>query len=490
MNDFLRTLKAETDYVYTENGALSHSTTLNGVLDLFAFGGAYRNRSDEECVELFLKAWNEAPDLAMKCLFMIRDCRGGYGERRFFRVVMHELAKDTSVTYYQDTMRKNLQYVPEMGRWDDLLYITYETPLWDDAMKIIKGQLVNDLISLRTGNNEGVSLLGKWLPSCNSSSAITIKLGNSVRESLHLNHKEYRKMLSRLRERIRVLERLMSQRCWDEIHFDAIPSKAGLKYKNMFSHNEFLAARYNEFMKSKETKVNASVLNPVDIAHQIFIENSTDVNRLTWQKYWDNLPDYYNGREESGICVVDVSGSMSGQPMEAAVSLGVYIAERGDGPFKNHFITFSKNPKLAEFTGRDIYDKISRARQADWGYNTNIEAVMDLILKTAMKSGTTMPERLYIFTDMEWDPAVGNHNPKDTLFETIEKKFQAAGYKMPNIVFWNLDARHNLIPIIGEGYSYVSGFSPSMLDIILGGKTGWELCLEKLLSERYQPIHA
>lgn len=497
MNNFLKALKAETDYVYTENGALSHSTTLNGVLDLFAFGGAYRNRKDEECVELFLKAWNEDPELAMKCLFMIRDCRGGYGERRFFRVVMHELAKDISVTCYQDAVRKNLQYIPEMGRWDDLLYITFETSLWSDAMRIIQKQLYDDIVSIRTDSKEGVSLLGKWLPSENSSSKETKKLGNAVRESLHIDHKSYRQMLSRLRERIRVLERLMSQQRWDEIHFDTIPSKAGLKYKNAFAHNEFLAARYKEFMESKETKVNAGVLNPVDIAHQIFNApydtRNDSTTRNTWQKYWDNLPNYYNGREESGICVVDVSSSMSGQPMEAAVSLGAYIAERGNGPFKNHFITFSDHPSLVEFTGRDIYEKFIRARNADWGGSTNIEATMDLILQTAIKAGCGVPERLYVLTDMEFNFAVAggsNEYKRKTLFERIESKFTAAGYKMPNVVFWNLDARHNLIPIIGDRYSYVSGFSPSMLDIILGGKTGWELCLEKLFSDRYQLIHA
>ena len=253
-------------------------------------------------------------------------------------------------------------------------------------------------------------------------------------------------------------------------------------------------------MKSKETKVNAGVLNPVDIAHQIFSSRGADQTaRNAWQKYWDNLPDYYNGRQENGICVVDVSGSMWGTPMEAAISLGAYIADKADGPFKNHFITFSSTPDLVEFEGRDIYDKFTRAQRANWGGSTNIEATMDLILSTCERARCAMPDRLYIFTDMEFNSAVGyygyyNRNrdwsTPETLFEKIERKFNAHGYKMPQVVFWNLDARQDTIPAIGGRYSYVSGFNPSMVECILSGKTGWDLCLEKLLSERYKAIHA
>ena len=498
MNDFLKALKEQDNYKFTENGAVAYKSTLNDVLDMFAFGGAYRKRSDSDVWVLFRHAWNEDRDLAMKCLFYLRDCRGGQGERRFFRVIMRNMMNGGS-TYYSAVMHV-LPFITEYGRWDDLIYTAYGTPYWNEAMSIVKAQLYEDLRGL-TKPNEGISLLGKWLPSENASSHATTLMGSAVRQTLGLSHKQYRKTLSDLRERINVLERLMSAQKWDEIHFDTIPSKAGLKYRNAFAHNEYLAARYEAFMKNKETKVNASVLNPVDIAHQIFTTSWGGVDqtaRNAWQKYWDNLPDYYNGREENGICVVDVSGSMTGTPMEAAVSLGAYIADKAEGPFKNHFITFSSNPSLVEFEGTDIYDKFKRARNADWGGSTNIEGTMDLILNTCKCAHCKMPDRLYIFTDMEFNAACGGYGynyrrfsrDPETLFEGIERKFNRAGYQMPQVVFWNLDARQDTIPAIDGNYSYVSGFNPNMIECILGGKSGWMLCLEKLLSKRYEAIHA
>lgn len=498
---FLNTMKSFDNYGLTENGAVTYRSTLNGVMDMFALGGAYRKRDESDVWVLFRKAWKENRTLAMKCLFYLRDCRGGQGERRFFRVIMNRMMNGGEE--YRQAVTAVIGYIPEFGRWDDLIYSAYDTPFWGAAMEIVKSQLGKDLQGL-TKENEGISLLGKWLPSENASSHTTTKMGSAVRQYLGISHKQYRKVLSNLRARINVLERLMSAQKWDEIHFDAIPSKAGLKYRNAFAHNEFLAARYEAFMKSKETKVNAGVLNPVDIAHQIFAASwhgADQTARNAWQKYWDNLPDYYNGREENGICVVDVSGSMSGTPMEAAVSLGAYIADKAEGPFKGHFITFSSDPHLVEFEGVDIFDKFQRARRADWGGSTNIEATMDLILATTEKARCKMPDRLYIFTDMEFNAACGYYgygygsrqrdwSTPETLFEKIEHKYRAHGYKMPQVVFWNLDARQDTIPAIGGNYSYVSGFNPNMIECILSGKTGWDLCLEKLLSERYKAIHA
>lgn len=503
MNDFLKEMKKAQNYKLTENGAVAYSSTLNSVLDMFAFGGAYRNRTDEDVWNLFYNAWCEDSDLALKCLFYLRDCRGeGQGERRFFRVVMHNMMCSENEDMRRAVINV-IKLIPEYGRWDDLIYAAYETPHWTRAMAIVDEQLFADEMSMKRSSTEGISLLGKWLPSENASSEKTKHVANTVRRELGLTSRQYRKVLSDLRARINVLERLMSAQRWDEIHFDAIPSKAGLKYRNAFAHNEFLAARYEAFMKSKTTKVNAGVLNPVDIAHQIFNAawHVDQTARDAWQKYWDCLPDYYNGRKENGICVVDVSGSMIGTPMEAAVSLGAYIADKADGPFKNHFITFSGNPTLVEFKGEDIFEKIQRARYADWGGSTNIEGTMDLILDTCKRAHCDMPDRLYIFTDMEFNAACGGYsgysygcgnrrsyrNP-ETLFEGIERKFNQAGYQMPQVVFWNLDARNDTIPAIGGRYSYVSGFNPNMIQCILSGKTGWDLCLEKLLSERYERI--
>ena len=343
-------------------------------------------------------------------------------------------------------------------------------------------------------------LVYKWLKSENCSSVESKRFARRTREAFHMTPRQYRKMLSEGRKACHLVETLMSQNEWDAIAFDKLPSRAGLLYKKAFMRREETQERYAEFMSSKESKVNASVLTPVEIAHQIFntYRMPSTVERQVWQKYWDNLKDYYHGREEPGIAVVDVSGSMSGVPMEAAVSMGAYIAERGKGPFHNHFITFSAYPQLVEFEGVDIYDKFYRARRADWGMNTDIEAVFDMLFETGIRNhvpDAEMPKTIYIFSDMEFDEGlvseVGrymNRGQIDTLIERKAKEWASAGYTVPRIIFWNLRAAQLNIPAIGPGFSYCSGFSMSALEGVLSGKDGIEMMLEMLGKDRYNPI--
>ena len=496
-------LKKDSNLTHTENGGLTHKTLDSKILTMFAVGGAYRSRSDEDVILLFKNAFNENHTLAMKCLFYLRDVRGGQGERRFFRVAFRWLCQN-----YPRTALKNLENVSEYGRWDDLIYTTEGTPLERQAFDIIKHQLALD-IQCKTP-----SLLAKWMPSQNASNKETKRLGHVLANYLNMTSREYRKTLSVLRERINVLERLMSANRWNEIEFDKIPSKAGLIYRNAFARRDILAKKYEAFAKNKNTKVNAEVLYPHDIARKAFAmrynTSLEDPNRLMLQKYWDNLKDFYNGRKENGIAVIDVSGSMSGTPMEAAVSMGAYIADKAHGPFANHFITFSARPELIEFEGVDIVDKFNRAIRADWGMNTNVKAVFDMLLRIAQSKHVKtedMPTRIYIFSDMEFDDCVTFSDKKKSYgwwdeFETvtideansdlenIKMEWNNAGYKMPQIIFWNLNARQNRIPAIGEGFSYVSGFSSSMIDCILSGKDGYDLMLDKLNSDRYKAVTA
>ena len=505
-NKFMSGLQDATNYTLTENGAITHKTSKSDLLDMFALGASYRNRSDDDVIVLFKKAFQENPVYALKCLFYIRDVRGGQGERRFFRVCMRWLAMNET-----SAARRNIEYVPEFGRWDDL-YCFVGTPLENDALTLMKNQLALD-VQCKTP-----SLLAKWLKSENASSSDTRALAEKTRAFFGMTHKQYRKTLSILRDRINVLERLMSAGRWDEIEFDKIPSKAGLIYKNAFARRDMIKAKYENFAKDTTTKVNAEVLNPVDIAERIFGRMGwghsalSETDRLMLQKYWDNLKDYYNGRQENGIAVVDVSGSMNGQPMNAAVSMGAYIAERGKGPFKDHFITFSGVPELVRFEGVDITDKFLRARSANWQMNTNIEAVFELLLETALKNHCTqdeIPQTIYIFSDMEFDGCLtcgrvngipnrggwGDNAMRirgeagiNTLFEQIEKKWRMYGYEMPRVIFWNLDARHDNIPALGGKFSYVSGFSMSMIETILSGKDGYALMMDKLNTDRYACI--
>ena len=492
MSALINGMKENTNFGYTENGAIKRNSTLNHVLDLFAMGGAYRTRKSKDIEELFGDAYREDKNLAMKCLFYLRDIRGGQGERNFFRVSYKWLIKND-----EEVAKLFLDKIPEFGRWDDLIDICYGTNLDSRMANIIYNQLAKDRIC------KTPSLLGKWMPSENASNQETREKARWFTKKFGMTPRAYRKMLSALREKINVLERLMSSNQWDAIEFDKIPSKAGMKYRNAFAVKEVTAARYKAFMENKETKVNAGVLNPVDIVDKILHsrhnqkeKDETFVN--TMQKYWDNLKDYYDGREENAIAVVDVSGSMYGTPIAAAVGMGAYIAEKSHGPFAGYFITFSKDPQLVEFQGDNIVDKVWRCANADWGMNTDVEAAMDLILNTAIKKKlpqSDLPARLYIFSDMEFDAAVFGRwswredgSERETLFEDIERKFNNAGYEMPKVTFWNLQARTKNIPAIGDKFNYISGFSMSQMEAVMAGLTATEMMLRVLLADRYKDI--
>ena len=510
MSDFLNAMKNATNFTYTENGALTHKSTGTDLYDMFALGGAMRTRSDEDVILMFQKAYKENPVYAMKCLFYLRDVRGGQGERRFFRTVMKYMAKHNA-----DAVRDMVPYIPEYGRWDDL-YVFVDTPLEKDAFEFIKAQLALD-VQCKTP-----SLLGKWLKSENTSSAESRKLAHITKTYMGMTSRQYRKTLSILRARINIVERLMSENRWDEIEFDKIPSRAGLIYKNAFARHDIERQKsgvrtYEDFAKDTTTTVNAKALYPYEVVAKALDTLGygywsrrdvplDDVNRLMVNKYWDNLADYFKGQSFNGMAIVDTSGSMCGSeasaPINVAISLGMYCAEKAKGPFQNHFISFESRPHFIEVEGVDFCDKVKRISGAPWGGSTNIEGAFDMMLDVALAnhcSQDEIPQNLIVISDMEFNFCVtsnayashwGGGGVDETLFEKIRNKWAAHGYTMPHLVFWNVQARQNNIPMRDEkSVTYVSGMSPVIYEMLLSGKTAQDLMYEKLDSERYAPIH-
>ena len=494
-NSFIERIEREQNFKTTENGALAHSSTMSKVYDMFAFGGAYRKRSDADVATLFADALNENETYALKCLFYLRDIRGGQGERRFFRVAYHWLCNNRL-----DVALRNIELIPEYGRWDDLLYSCYDTPAMPVALGIIQKQLNLD-IQCKTP-----SLLAKWLPSENASSKQTKEMANMVRQYLKLNHKQYRKILSELRKRINVVERLMSANRWDEIEFDKIPSKAGLIYKNAFARRDILKEKYRAFIKDENTKVNADTLYPYEVvekALQVSYTNLENTERLAVNKYWENLPDYFKGSDYSILPVVDTSGSMSGRPINVAISLGIYAGERNHGPFHNYYISFASRPQLIAIKGADFVDKCKRIYQTNLFDNTNLEAVFDLLLnmlRAGQAKASDLPKAIVVISDMEIDAGTrawsyrggeGRTWTKETAateMETIRLKWAAAGYKLPRLVYWNVDARSNTILDSGPDVTFCSGCSPILFEQIVTGVSGVQLMLNKLNSSRYNAI--
>ena len=297
----------------------------------------------------------------------------------------------------------------------------------------------------------------------------------------------------------------MSANRWDEIEFDKIPSRAGLIYKNAFARRDIIKQRYEAFAKSEDTKVNASVLYPYEVAHKAVeggcgygynFNKISDIDRAIIEKYWKNLPDYLNGKDCKMMCVVDTSGSMTGAeasaPINVAIGLGMYCAERIGGAFKDHYISFSSKPQLIKIEGVDFVDKVRRIYRTNLCQNTDIEATFRMLKNVALASKPEdVPETIVIISDMQIDGmSVGGWSSDKTAteMEKIRKDWEREGLKCPKLVYWNVRARNNTILDSGEDVTFVSGMSPVIFEQVISGVTGYDLMLEKLSSERYKDI--
>ena len=479
MNKLVAALEREQHIVYTENGARAYDSTGSKVYDLFAMGGALRTVPEERIREMVKAAFEEAPNLALKCIFYLRDIRGGQGERRFFRIAMKTLVN--SYSRYKEVFTRLLDFIPEYGRWDDL-YAFVGTCIEDRAFKLMYNQLTTDFYS------QSPSLLAKWLKSENASSKKSRELAKLTMRHFNMPPKTYRLILSDIRKRINILERQMSEGKWSEIDYSKIPSLAGVRYSRAFVRND--GARYRTFMDDKKTKVNAGALYPYDVVHYALkkCDGKTAAN-----KYWDNLTNYFKDKTFNGIAVVDTSASMGGRPIEVALSLGYYCAERAKGPFHNRMITFSRRPKYINFKdyGDNFFDVVREIFRLNICEDTNLEGTFDLILNTAKNYNLAqedLPEYIVVISDMEFNMGVAGNRGPDMLMESIRAKWTKAGYKMPKLVYWNVNSHQENIPELNQEVSLISGFSPVGYDMILSGKTGIDLMFDKLLSERYAPI--
>jgi len=499
----LQYLKQESDRGFTENGAVTLKTTDSDCLDLFATVGALRRESEEEITERFMRAFAENKDIAMKLLFFARDVRGGLGERKVFRVALKWLAIN-----YPGTVRKNLRYIAEYGRFDDLL-VLFDTPVEKDALSLIRRQLRKDLYA--ANNNEEVSLLGKWLPSANASCRQTVMAARKIAKFLGISEKNYRKALVRLRAHLRIIENNLREGDYT-FDYEKQPSKALFKYRRAFIRND--GERYNLFLnKASEdgARLNASTLSPYELVEPLlnyhfwgsglnsFMKKLTEDEKKSLNATWEALPDF--GTEENALAIIDTSGSMycTAKPLPAAValSLGLYFAEHNTGAFKNHFIEFSRRPALIEIKGESFAERLQYIASFNEVADTNLEAVFNLILAAAVKNNvpqSELPSKLIIISDMEFNCCVSN--AEATNFENAKMKFEKAGYRLPEIVFWNVASRNRNQPVSRneQGVYLVSGCTPRMFRMIADGSlsdsTPYELMLEVLTSERYEKITA
>jgi hypothetical protein len=468
----------------TENGMATNSTSLSAVVDLFYNIGAMRGQNKDRLLSDFSKAFYQDPTRAMKILFWARDVRGGAGERQIFKDILVYLANN-----HYEVVAKNLWLVPQFGRWDDLLALE-GTKCEAYAFGIIREAL--------TGPTRN-ALCAKWMPRQGKTAA-------KLRNFMGLSPKRYRQLLVNL---TRVVEQQMCAKEWDAIEFSQVPSVAAARYQRAFMKNANESyTKYLESLKKGETKINASSVYPYDVIKSLQFGNEEVAT-----EQWNALPNYLDGANDMILPMVDVSGSMSCAAgnnanvtcLNVAISLGMYIAERNEGPFKDAFLTFSGEPKLEVLSG-DLKDRYRQMSSSDWGMNTNLEAAFDLVLDQAKKHNVSqdqMPDKLLILSDMQFDEATASRrwmgesavtewNP--TAQQMIETKYRDAGYKMPKIVYWNIQSRRGDVPVAFDktGTALISGFSPAIMTSVLTAEEFNPVSImdETILSDRYVDVKA
>ena len=487
----LNELKNELNVTQTLNGAVAYYSSLDDCLDLFAAIGSMRN-DHKEAEKMLIRAFSESPDYALRILFYARDIRSGLGERDIFRSLIRRLA-----FYRPDSVKKNLKYISEYGRFDDV-FVLFDTPCENTMLDLVTEQLREDIVNMQ--ENRSVSLLGKWMPSINCSDSHRREQAKKICRKLKIQQKEYRHTLSKLRAYIDIIETHLCEKKYD-FDYEHISSNASFKYRQAFIRNDNERySNYIEAVRNVEKKLNADTLFPYEIIRKCMDADSTDnfqrrMLDTAWRSMSDSLSAEMKGK--NALAVIDGSGSMycntEPAPIHVALSLGLYFAERTEGYFRNHFITFSERPRLIEIKGDDICSKVKYCMNFNEVANTDLEKTFVLLLKTALKNNIPqkeMPEYLYIISDMEFDCCTIYN---ETIFNAMKKLYSEHGYELPQIIFWNVNHLSYQVPVTKdeEGAVLISGFSKNLFNYcVQAGSTPLKFMKSVLDGERYSCLSA
>lgn len=477
----------------TENGALALKSTQDACLDLFATIGALREASDDRVETLFEKAYNKNPLLATKILFYSRDIREGLGERETLRKLLVYLGNK-----HPEALIDNLDLIGYYGRFDDL-YCLVGTELESCMWETMKRQFEEDLQNLRNGMP--IFMLAKWVKTADASSKLTRQLGILTAEKLGYSVYEFKRLVREMRKRIKIVESFMVQGKWNEINYSEVPGRAMMIYRNAFINHD--RVRFDEYISDVSCgieKINASTLFPYDIVEKMmygepdsrgYRNSIDDESARVLEVQWNNLPDYVEPGSNV-IVVADVSGSMSGRPMASSIGLALYFGERNTGDFHNLFMTFSNRSEIVNVKGTTLQEKINHARREDWGGSTNLESAFERILNIAVRNYTPvedMPKSIIVISDMEINGCVGRDW---TFYEEMKSLYEAYGYELPNIIFWNVNSRSNVFHVDKDrkGVQLCSGQSVTIFKQLIGciGKSPVQWMNEVIHVPRYEQI--
>lgn len=472
----------------TENGAVAIKSTGNANLDLFGSIGGLRDADKTRIERLFAEAYKENPLIATKIAFYARDIREGLGERRVFRTIIRYMAENHS-----EAILPNIRLIGEYGRFDDL-YTLVGTPVEDAMWEHMKVQFANDYINMCEGKQ--ISLLAKWIKTADASSKETRRLGILTAHKLGCSVYEFKRIIRRMRRYIDVTEVKMTANEWSDIEYSEVPSRAMMIYENAFERHD--SDRYLEFITKAvkgEVKINSSTLYPYDLINKYTNGDTVfsclqDENK-TIEALWRQLPNYVS-EGTNAMVIADTSGSMRGRPINTAVGLAVYFAERNKGAYHNLWMSFSQDSKIHELKGETLLQKLKSINTSCWGSTTNLCKAFELILEIAEENNVSQDEMvksIIVISDMEID-ACSSRNW--TFYEKMKDRFSECGYEIPNIIFWNVSSRHDVFHADAkrEGVQLVSGQSTTVFKQVIDciGMTPVEMMMKVIDSERYKQI--
>ena len=529
MNTFMNAL-TNNEKSYTLNDATAYRTSGSTLVDLnFSvsslrqaavdfYGKSKHNRyfysanstmDAVEALRLFITSYEEDPLYTMKWLMYARHIKIGLGERDVFRMMLTKIGDLHPEMALQFIIGTELW---SYGRWDDVLRIFFDTTstiLHDGLGELIANQFRRDFIGCELGDS--ISLLAKWMPSNNTSSKQKRSEAVILQSLLHLSAPEYRKILSKLREYLSVVDRQASLNQWNNINYNHVPSKANLKYRSAFlKHDEERRKAYLTSLQKGDdaVKINANSMFLYDIVQAYIDNNSCWRNVLkphdeTLEQLWhaQEPPKDYEDiliiRDGSASMCQHLTGNSSVTALSVADSIALYCAQHNKNEsFKNRFITFSNRPQMVDISMcQTLRDKLRRLHRFEDYSNTDIEATFDLILDTAVKNHLRqdeLPSSCLIISDMQFDQATA-HDDNTTVIESCRQKFEALGNTLPRLIFWNVSVyAHNTIPIQmhPSGVILVSGFSKSIVDMVVSRELNPERVLKAELDVKCSIVDA
>ena len=422
--------------------------------------------------------------------------------------------------------------VHQYGSWKDIKYFSKnypDHPLVDYGVRLINDQLKIDI------NSEIPSLVSKWIPRekskfkelyyklsfdyfseyINSAKTLDSKHGAESKAKM-----EYRIIISGLNKRLDTVQIKQCSQNWATIDPSKQTSITMHKQKTAFLNytkdgeqrykcddrvlcgDNFKAfvkqvASGEQEVKGKRIGLNDFTENALDLIRRGLVNSSDEAIILNGQ--WDDNSKQ-TGNLENFIPMIDVSGSMSGDPLHAAIALGIRIAEKSS--LGKRALTFHAEPSWINLEScSGFINMVEKVRKAEWGMNTNFKKALNMILNTIIAKNLHPDEvsnmTLVILSDMQCDDA---DNSGATMYESIETMYASAGntlfgkpFKPPHILFWNLRSTSGFPSLSTQpNVSMMSGFSPALLNLFceqgmvaLQDCTPWSIFLKSLENERY-----